>query len=59
MIEVGRWLYVDEATGERLSTFETCQESVQTAMEAIVEAWRGNAALEEEKEQIDDRPSRF
>jgi hypothetical protein len=24
-----------------------------------VEAWRGNAALEEEKEQIDDRPSRF
>ena len=41
MIEVGRWLYVDEATGERLSTFETCQESVQTAMEAIAEAWRG------------------
>ena len=59
MIEVGRWLYMDEATGERLSAFETCQESVQTAMEAIVEAWRGNAALEEEKEQIDDRPSRF
>jgi len=59
MIEVGRWLYMDEATGERLSAFETCQESVQTAMEAIVEAWRGNAALEEEKEQIDDGPSRF
>lgn len=58
MIEVGRWLYMDEATGERLSAFETCQESLQAAMEEIVEAWRGNAALqeEEEKEQIDDRP---
>ena len=38
MIEVGRWRYVDEATGERLSTSETCQESVQTVMEAIAEA---------------------
>jgi len=56
MIEVGRWLYMDEATGERLSAFETCQESLQAAMEEIVEAWRGNAALQEEKEQIDDRP---
>ena len=33
--------------------------TMQTAMEAIVEAWRGNAALQEEKEQIDDGPSRF
>lgn len=56
MIEVGRWLYMDEATGERLSAFETCQESLQAAMEEIVEAWWGNAALQEEREQIDDRP---
>ena len=56
MIEVGRWLYMDEATGETLSAFKTCQESLQATMEVIVEAWRSNAALQEEKEQIDDRP---
>ena len=50
MIEVGRWLYVDEATGKRLSTFETCQESVETAMEAIAEASRDDAVLQEELE---------
>ena len=59
MIEVGRWPYMDEATGERLSTFETCQESVQAAMGAIVEAWRGNTARQEEKEQVDDLPRRL
>ena len=50
MIEVGRWLYVDEATGKRLSTFETCQESVETAMEAIAEASRGDTLLQEKLE---------
>ena len=50
---------MDEATGERLSTFETCQESVQAAMEAIVEAWRGNTSRQEEKGQVDDRPRRL
>ena len=56
MIEVGRWLYMDEATGERLSAFEACQESVQTAMEAIAEVWRGGAAQQEENEWVEAHP---